>query len=179
MNWQCLIDRNGYFVRAEPRTPGASVGAGWVVADPPVGEGFFMWANCEWVPVEEGPVEFELIPPLPEPFQPIRISRLDFRRLLLPQEAAIFRILENAPKVTQQETAQAFDPENPDFGIQLRIAVEDAIQQWNLLDQGVIEINHPDTRQFLDVMAMAGMFGSDPVAAQSRIEQIIARQAPQ
>lgn len=174
----CNIDKNGYFLAAIEVPEGSRIPPFYVVANPPEGEGYFQWAFGSWIPTDIPPPEIESEPE-PEPeFKPIRISRLDFRRLLLPQEAAIFRILENAPKVTQQEIAQAFDPENPDFGIQLRVAVEDAIQQWNLLDQGVIEINHPDTRQFLDVMAMAGMFGSDPVAAQSRIEQIINRISP-
>lgn len=118
-------------------------------------------------------VEPEPTPPAPP--EPIRISRIDFRRLLTPAEAARFRLLENAPKVTAEELATAFDANDPSPDLQVRVAVEDAIQQWNLLDAGVIELDHADTAQFLQIMGLAGMFGDD---AATRIPAILAREAP-
>lgn len=104
---------------------------------------------------------------------PDTISRLDFRRLLTPLEAARFRLLEAAPKLTEAELEAAFTPESTTPELQLRVAVEDCIQQWNFLDQGVLELDHADTAEFLTVMGHAGMFGSD---AETRIPQILARQ---
>lgn len=109
-------------------------------------------------------------PPLPD-----TISRLDFRRLLTPLEAARFRLLEAAPKLTTAELEAAFTPESTTPELQLRVAVEDCIQQWNFLDQGVLELDHADTAEFLTVMGHAGMFGSD---VEARVTQILARQPP-
>lgn len=106
---------------------------------------------------------------------PDTISRLDFRRLLTPVEAARFRLLEAAPKLTSAELEAAFTPESTTPELQLRVAVEDCIQQWNFLDQGVLELDHSDTAEFLTVMGHAGMFGSD---TETRIPQILARQLP-
>lgn len=114
-------------------------------------------------------------PPEPSPYVPVKVSRLDFRRLLLPAEAARFRLFETAPRVTEAELLAAFDPETPSPELQLRVAVEDCIQQWTLLDEGVIELNHADTAEFLAVMAAAGMFGAD---AATRVPQILAQQLP-
>lgn len=106
---------------------------------------------------------------------PVKISRLDFRRLLLPAEAARFRLFETAPRVTEAELLAAFDPETPNPELQMRVAVEDCIQQWALLDEGVVELDHDDTAQFLAVLGAAGMFGAD---AATRIPQILAKQPP-
>lgn len=123
-----------------------------------------------------GLVWVEPEPAPPPPPEPIRISRIDFRRLLTPAEAARFRLLENAPKVTAEELAAAFDPNDPSPDLQVRVAVEDAIQQWNLLDAGVIELDHADTAQFLQIMGLAGMFGADPAP---RLAAILAQQPPE
>jgi hypothetical protein len=131
-------------------------GVGWTYAD-----GVF----SEPPPPETPPVVAE----------PIKVSRLEFRRLLTPVEAARFRMLDATPRLTVEELEQAFDPSTPNPEFQIRAAVEDAIQQWNLLDQGVIELDHADTAEFLMVMGLAGMFGAD---AQTRIPQILAQQTP-
>lgn len=108
--------------------------------------------------------------------RPDTISRLDFRRLLTPMEAARFRLLEAAPKLTSAELEAAFTSESTTPELQLRVAVEDCIQQWNFLDQGVLELDHTDTAEFLTVMGYAGMFGED---AATRVPQILSRQPPQ
>lgn len=145
-----------------------SEGVQLVAAPPSVGLGW-TYDGTIFAPPAEPPVD-------PSVYVPIKISRLDFRRLLLPAEAARFRLFETAPRVTEAELLAAFDPEAPNPELQLRVAVEDCIQQWALLDEGVVELNHDDTIQFLEVMGAAGMFGAD---AAVRIPQILARQAPQ
>ena len=115
-------------------------------------------------------------PPPPAPVEPIKMSKIDFRRLLTPQEAAFYRLLEHAPRITGAELQTAFDPATEPaeaIELQVRIAVEDAIQQFNLLSD-TIEVDHPDTAEFLGVMGMAGMF-ADTTA---RIAQITAGQPP-
>lgn len=118
------------------------------------------------------------VPPAPAPqLGPRRVSKIDFRRLLTPVEAAKYRLLEAAPRVTAEDLAAAFDPETDPgeaIELQIRIAVEDAIQQFGLLPE-FVELDHPDTAEFLGVMAAAGMFGAE---AGTRIPQIIAGQAP-
>ncbi len=108
---------------------------------------------------------------------PVRFTKIEFRRLLKPFEAAVYRLLQAAPRVTMQELQLAFNPATPPsqaMELQVRIAVEDAIQQFDLLPE-FIELNHPDTEQFLGIMALAGMFGAD---AQTRIPHILSGRDP-
>lgn len=102
----------------------------------------------------------------------ITFSEIDIEKT---GEAARFRLLEAAPPITADELAAAFDPENPNVELQIRVAIEDAIQQWNLLDAGVIELDHPSTAEFLSVMGLAGMFGPNP---NTRITQILSQTLP-
>lgn len=169
----CQVSDQGlYLAHREVDLTVDTIPPGWFVLSPP--------ANLDVPNRRDGETWIELAPedvpePTSPPFVPIRLSRLDFRRLLRPEEAARFRLLEAAPKVTSLELAQAFDPQNPNPELQIRVAVEDAMQQWGLLDQGVIELNHPDTAEFLAVMGMAGMFGDQ---ASARIPQILNQVAP-
>lgn len=122
-----------------------------------------------------GIVRTEVETPPPPP-QPDRISRLDFRRLLTPVEAARFRVFEAAPAMTLEEVEEAFDAETTTPELQIRVAVADCVSQWHTLDEGVVEMDHADTAEFLFVMGAAGMFGAD---AATRIPQILAKQPPE
>lgn len=162
---------NGYWTgQSQEVNERDAIPVGWIEAPTPpeLPEGkAAMWADG-WV-ITDPPQPAQVIA------QPIQISRLDFRRLLTPVEAARFRLLEAAPRLTVDELEQAFDPSSPNPELQIRVAVEDAIQQWNLLDQGVIELDHSDTQEFLEVMGLAGMFGEN---AATRIPQILAQEIP-
>jgi hypothetical protein len=113
--------------------------------------------------------------PEPQPPGPDKISRLDFRRLLKPVEAARFRVFEAAPALTAEEVEQAFDPESTTPELQIAVAVADCVSQWHTLDEGVIEMDHSDTAEFLFVMGQAGMFGTE---AATRVPQILAKAPP-
>ena len=58
--------------------------------------------------------------------------------------------------------------------LQERAVIRDAMMQWRLLDQGVIELDHPDTMEFLQALGFAGMFADPGV----RIPQILAQEPP-
>lgn len=120
-----------------------SVGPGW------------RYVNGEFVP-----------PPTPEtppaPYDPRRVSKIEFRRLLLPQEAAAIRLAQAAPRITAEELAAAFDPETPNPELQIRVALEDAFQQFDLLPE-YVELNHPDTADFLTLLSIAGIIAPERV----------------
>lgn len=107
--------------------------------------------------------------------QPVRISRIDFRRLLKPKEALWFDAAEAEPPLSAQELDEAFDANTATPELQLKAAKRDAILQWRLLDD-VIELNHDDTRDFLFVMGYDGMFGAD---ASTRIPRILSGEPPE
>jgi hypothetical protein len=164
--------KNGYFIQSATVNAGDFIPAGWIISEPPIGDGpYFIWyGENDWGSTNIPP---EPEQPEPEQYEPIRVTKIDFRRLLLPEEAAKIRILRQQPRATEEDLITAFDPETPDFTAQIKIAVEDAFEQFDLLAE-FIELNHSDTAQFLGVLGLAGVF-EDP---QVRISQIIANQLP-
>lgn len=138
---------------------------GWIIHPAPPGPGNWKLGPGGWEATEE---------PRPTPagsYDPRRVSKIDFRRLLTAEEAARVRLLEAAPRVTALELAQAFDPETPTPDLQIRVAVEDALQQFALLPE-FVELAHPDTAEFIQVLALAG------VVAPERVPVILAGLPP-
>lgn len=107
---------------------------------------------------------------------PNRISKSDFRRLLTGSEAAMWQALKKqTAALTPADYIAAFDPETPQPELQILIAVEDVIEQFGLPAE-FIELDHPDTAQGLQLLALTGMFGPN---AETRISRILSGLAPE
>ena len=124
--------------------------------------------------IDAFPVE-EAIELPPTPQQPIRVSKIEFRRLLKPKEALWFDLAQTEAPMALEDLDKAFDPAQTTPELQLEAAKRDAIMQWKLLSD-IIEVTHPDTAEFLMVMGLCGMFGDD---ASTRIARILQGLAPE
>ena len=108
--------------------------------------------------------------------EPHRISKSAFRRLLTGAEAAMWQALKKqTAALTPADYIAAFDPETPQPELQILIAVEDVIEQFGLPAE-FIELDHPDTAQGLQLLALTGMFEPN---AETRISRILSGLAPE
>ena len=169
----CRVDTGGHYQFHQLRMPYEGFSDLDLIVDPPSPYDptkHYQRQGSEWVEVEE-----VILPELPPaPYVPIRVSKIEFRRLLKPKEALWFRLAESDAPLTLTELDETFDANTTTPELQLRAAKSDAMMQWALLSD-VVEINHPDTRDFLYVMGACGMFGAD---AGTRIPEIISGAQP-
>lgn len=166
----CKVNQNGVFefsIQQDPKTP---IEPGYIVTDPPANTNVTnIWAGG-WVEV------VDYVPPVVVAPKNPRISRLELRRLLKPKEAQWFDdLVNNSAPLTVEERDEVFDLNTTTPELQIKAALRDALMQWNLLDQGVIEMDHPDTAEFLMILGLNGMFGAQ---ASIRIPQILSQTPP-
>jgi hypothetical protein len=170
----CRVDAGGHYLFHQLRMPYEAFSEVDLLVDPPSPyepEKHYQRHGSQWVEVEE-----VLLPePPPTPYDAVQLSKIEFRRLLLPKEALWFDAALSEPPMTSEQLDEAFDPNTTTTQLQLLAAKRDAMMQWGLLDD-LVELNHDDTRDFLYVMAACGMFGSN---AGVRLGQILSRSAPQ
>lgn len=172
MTTYCKI-KDSYYVSHREVAPGQGVHDDEVAIHPPNGGGpFFVLApGPEWVNTDVPPAA-----PAAPPKEPIKISRLELRRLLKAKEAQWFDdVKANSQPLTTEERDEVFDLNTTNMDLQYKAALRDALLQWELLDQGVVEMDHADTASFLTVLGVNGMFGADMA---TRIPQILAMQPP-
>lgn len=167
----CQIDATNVYVQHREIEDWDEIPAGWIITDPPKNLNVINLWQGEWIELDEAPV----LPPVEVSKNP-RISRLELRRLLKPKEAQWFdEAEETSVPLTAEERDEVFDLNTTNADLQYRSALRDALMQWRLLDQGVIEMDHPDTAVFLMVLGANGMFGGE---AHIRIPKILAQEAP-
>lgn len=157
----CKISPLGYFEGSLAVEDREGVPVGWIEVDPPIGVGpYYLHAGASWV-------ETDVAPPVPpEPYIPIQISRIDFTRLFTgAQQASINALRKACGALTLADYA------DPSAG--LLIQLEIVFQQFDLPAE-FIELNHPDTRLGLELLAYAGVFGEDPSSALAEVERILA-----
>ena len=108
-------------------------------------------------------------PPPPEPGEPEprRIAKVDLLRLFKPEEVMAFNRARRqiaTLEVSDYAVGQAVNPV---------VALEAFLLTFDAVD--VIELDHPDTAMGVGLLAMNGVFGSDP---QPRMAAILAGEPP-
>lgn len=105
------------------------------------------------------------VEPSPEPAQPIQMAIIDFLRLFTPAELAGFNAL--------RKTVAALAPE--DYGDPTKAALvgfEVGLTHYDALRAGLIELDHPETIQWLSLLVPLG------VLTEERLAQVLTGQAP-
>lgn len=169
----CQLDTAGFYVRHVPHEIGAIAPTepGWVRCDPPeYPEANNLHTSSGWLVLPERPEAAPWLEPT-VPADPVRISVKAFRERLLPKEAALYRSWEAESPMTAEEVDEVFNLNTTTFEKQVKLATQDGIHQFReLLTEGVIELDHPDTHYFLVMLGYRGMFGAD---ADTRIPVIL------
>ena len=100
-----------------------------------------------------------------------RVEKIDFMRLFTLQERVRYNALR---KITQQLTSSDYMSQEPMK--QLFVALDIVFDSFDLA--AMIELDHPETQQGMNLLAMAGVFGTEPSQQMSRLSQIMAGQLP-
>ncbi|WP_427792257.1 hypothetical protein [Brevundimonas diminuta] len=112
--------------------------------------------NGEWIAPEP-------VAPAPAPAPPIQMAIIDFLRLFTPAELAGFNAL--------RKTVAALAPE--DYGDPTKAALvgfEVGLTHYDALRAGLIELDHPETIQWLSLLVPLG------VLTEARLAQVLSGQ---
>jgi hypothetical protein len=162
----CLIDANRLYVSHREIEDFDEIPVGWIVADPPANlEAINQREGGTWVVLEEAP------PAPPAPYEPIRRSKADFARL--------FRGAQEIQVNKWEKICKAVPPEEyDDPASALTLTVERVLKSFERPLE-FIELNHPETRQGLEILSYVDVFGTDPVFAAAEVERILRGELPE
>lgn len=104
------------------------------------------------------------VEPSPEPAQPIQMAIIDFLRLFTPAELAGFNALRKT--VAALAPADYGDPDKAAL-----VGFEVGLTHYDALRAGLIELDHPETIQWLSLLVPLG------VLTQERLAQVLTGQA--
>lgn len=103
---------------------------------------------------------------------PKRVNKVDFMRLFTLTERVRFNAFKK-----QVAALQGADYVSSDPAKQLLVALEVLFEQLDAVS--IVELDHSETVQGIGLLAMAGILGSDPEAADARVAQILSGQLPE
>lgn len=102
---------------------------------------------------------------------PRRVHKVDFMRLFTLDERVRFNAFKKQVAALAPEDYMSADPVK-----QLLVALEVLFEQLESVE--LVELDHAETIQGINMIAVAGIFGSDPAVQAVRIAQVLSGQLP-
>jgi hypothetical protein len=103
---------------------------------------------------------------------PARVEKIDFMRLFTMTERATYNALRKSVAAMTPADYAKTDPQS-----QLMIALDLVFDSFDLVL--MVELDHPETIQGMQLLAMGGVFGPDPEHQALRVSQVLSGQLPE